>query len=215
MVWAKLTDDFPDRAARAELSDAAFRTHVEALCWVMRRETGGALTARDLRRCAETTDPPAAAAELVAAGWWRPAAAGWLLVESMGDQPDPETIEARRRMASERQRRKRRKAAQLDPTPADPEPVSRRDSPRDAMRDDPRDPGRDGTGRDGTTRSTDGEVVPVNGWPAVPPVPGARVPVTSRGRCVADGCTDPPRRSCRTCAAHMDREPVGAGRSLG
>jgi hypothetical protein len=142
MTWTKLSDDFGDQCA--ELTDAAFRTHVEGLLWTMRRETGGRLAERDLRRFAECADPQAAAAELVHRGWWKPAAdGGWLIVHHLEHQPEPDVIAARRAMAAERQRRKRRKAAQIDKEP----------SRRDDSRDDPRDPGRDGTGRDGTGKA--------------------------------------------------------------
>ncbi len=62
MTWAKLSDSFGDEVAG--LSDAAFRTHVEALLWTMRRETDGHLAERDVRRFAETADPAAAVQEL-------------------------------------------------------------------------------------------------------------------------------------------------------
>jgi hypothetical protein len=136
LTWTKLSDDFGDQCA--DLSDAAFRTHVEGLLWVMRRETGGRLTHRDLRRFAESEDAVGAAAELVALGWWTTHAHGFTVVHHIEHQPEPDVLLARREADAARQRRRRRKAAKLDDEP----------SRRDTHRDDTRDPGRDGTDRD-------------------------------------------------------------------
>jgi hypothetical protein len=136
--WVKLSDDFGERAARTGLSDAAFRTHIEALLWTMRRETGGWIHSRDIPRFAETKDPEAAVEELVGLGWWDypaiddrypkddpdrdPGADPGLfrIVASMDDQPEPEVIEARRRKTAERVRQHRRKMAGLEPGEPDP-----------------------------------------------------------------------------------------------
>lgn len=194
MTWTKLPDDFSERAAG--LSDAAVRTHIDGLVWAMRRLTGGRLTERDIRRGCESQQVEAAVAELVAAGWWRRDPGGWLIVETMEHQPEPEVVEARRQAAAERQRRHRRRKAKIDSDPETAEqgpgestPVTR-DRPRDATRDS----GRVGSGRVGD--------VAVRGRP------------DSRA-CVAVGCDRPPRRGCWTCAEHMAQEPVAArgGRS--
>lgn len=117
MTWLKLSDDFADECARFELSDAAFRTHVEGLQWAMRRETGGRLTERDVRRFAEVDDPHGAVEELVAAGFWEPFAGGYRVVHHMEHQPEPDLIDRRRKLAAERVRRHRRKKAGLDQQP--------------------------------------------------------------------------------------------------
>lgn len=141
MTWLKLSDDFHDESA--DLSDAAYRTHVEGLGWVMRRETGGYLSRRDVRRCMETADPDEAIAELLEKEFWRMEGDGFRIVHHMQHQPEPEVLARRRELASERQRKKRLKAAGVhDDSPAQ----SRRDNTRDATRD----PGRDGSGRDGS-----------------------------------------------------------------
>jgi hypothetical protein len=142
MTWTKLSDDFAEECA--DLSDAAFRTHVEGLLWTMRRETDGTLRPRDVPRLAESPDWQAGVEELVRVGFWEQCDNGYLIVHHMEHQPEAEVIEARRRNDAERQRRKRRKAAGLD--------VSRRDDPRDDQSDHPRDPGRVGTGREGTPK---------------------------------------------------------------
>ncbi len=45
-MWLKLSDDFGVDCARVGLSDAAFRTHTEALLWIMSRENGPMIDSR-------------------------------------------------------------------------------------------------------------------------------------------------------------------------
>lgn len=142
MTWTKLSDDFAEECA--DLSDAAFRTHIEGLLWTMRRETDGALRTRDVPRLAESPDWQAAVEELVRGGYWEAVDNGYLIVHHMEHQPESDVISARRHNDAERQRRKRRKAAGLD--------VSQQESRRDTPRDDPRDPGRVGTVREPTSK---------------------------------------------------------------
>lgn len=114
MTWLKLSDDFGDECARADLSDAAMRTHVEGLLWCMRRETGGALTKRDVRRFAETADPDAAVTELVNSGFWIREGDGYRVVQHMEHQPEPDVIDRRRSLTADRVRKHRRKRAGLE-----------------------------------------------------------------------------------------------------
>ncbi|MCF6745702.1 hypothetical protein E9529_15755 [Blastococcus sp. KM273128] len=172
-MWLKISDDFPARAAEAALSDAAVRTHIDALCAIMHRETGPILNRRDLRRFLESDDADQAVTELVAAGWWVRQDDGTVRVlENMGDQPEPEVMAKRRAAAAERQRRKRLLDNGIDPdtgenltpeqvkakrrredrtTPADT--PSRRDTPPPSRRESRGYPGRDGSGRDGALRT--------------------------------------------------------------
>lgn len=140
MTWTKLSDDFGDQCAR--LSDAAFRTHVEALVWAMRRETGGYIDSRDVRRFGESPHAEMAVAELVAIGWWSIEGQGYRIHHHMEHQPEPEVIAKRRALEAERQRRHRLKRAGLTE-----DDLSRRDTTRETTRD----PGRVGSGRDGRT----------------------------------------------------------------
>lgn len=117
MTWLKLSDDYSDDCARVELSDAAYRTHTEALNWVMRRETGGRLTHRDVRRFAESENAETAIKELLDAGFWEVTAYGYRVVHHMEHQPEPDLIERRRELTAERVRRHRRKKAGLGVTP--------------------------------------------------------------------------------------------------
>jgi len=65
MTWTKLSDDFGDDCWT--LSDAAFRLHVEGLCYSNRKLLDLSLPKEEVRRFAKN---PEAVAELVAAGWW-------------------------------------------------------------------------------------------------------------------------------------------------
>jgi len=114
MTWLKLGDEFGDDCAAAGLSDGAFRLHVEALSWVMKRETGGRLTARDVRRLADASDPQAALAELLDVGFWGADQNGaYVIVHHMDVQPEPDEIALRRTKAAERARKSRRRKAGL------------------------------------------------------------------------------------------------------
>lgn len=117
MTWTKLSDDFVDSCAG--LSDAAFRTHVEALVWTMRRETAGYLSARDLKRLAESPHAEMAVAELVACGWWSIEGQGYRINHHMEHQPEPDLIAKRRELTNERVKKHRRKKAGLEVTSLD------------------------------------------------------------------------------------------------
>ncbi len=82
MTWQKLGIEFWDEVAVAGLSDAAARTHAEAIGWLYRLEKTPDLFVQRtmLRRFAGTDDPEAAVAELVAARFWRSVPNGWVLV---------------------------------------------------------------------------------------------------------------------------------------
>src|SRR4051794_25557102 len=111
MTWAKIGDEFPDQCR--DLSDAAFRTHVEGLSWAMRRETGGWFDARDVRRFAESPHADMAVSELVACGWWSLDGEGYRIHHHMDVQIEPEVLAKRRENDAERQRRHREKKAGL------------------------------------------------------------------------------------------------------
>jgi hypothetical protein len=134
MTWTKISDDFTEQCA--DLSDAAFRTHVEGLIWSMKRETGGMITKRDVERLAESEHAHEAVVELVEHQFWTQLDNDYRIEHHMEHQPEPDVIAARRALDAERQRRARRKKAGLDSTP------SQRDVTRDETRDHPRDSGR-------------------------------------------------------------------------
>lgn len=74
MSFGKLSDDFADDCWT--LSDAAFRLHVEGLCWNGRKLLDCRIPKDDLRRFARH---PEAVAELVEVGWWVDAGEAYLI----------------------------------------------------------------------------------------------------------------------------------------
>jgi len=136
MTWTKLSDDFSDDCR--DLSDAAFRTHIEGLLWVMRRETGGAIRVRDVDRFAESEHARAAVDELVACGWWSIDRDGYRINHHMQHQPEPDLLAKRRELSASRQRRHRRKKAGLaneeSASPSWPRPDPSRPDPSNASR---------------------------------------------------------------------------------
>ncbi|WP_426734918.1 hypothetical protein [Glutamicibacter sp. 2E12] len=176
MTWLKLGEEFTKEAARAGLSDAAFRTHVEGLAYAVDRETDGILDRRDVRRFAETEDPGAAVAELLAADLWiRTGPDELRIVHHMQEQPSAAYLTNKRANDARRQRRARERqalkaqgltddaiGAELaarglgkDTPPAVPEASrgeSRRDTGAESRRDNTRDPERNGTDRTGPVR---------------------------------------------------------------
>jgi hypothetical protein len=72
MTYTKLGAEFSDDAANADLSDAAFRTHVEAIQWLFTVERMDChVPARLVRRFAGSPHGEMAVTELVNLGWWR------------------------------------------------------------------------------------------------------------------------------------------------
>lgn len=72
MTWAKFGTEFRDECAEAGLSDAAFRTHVEAIQYLYGIESQDMrLQKRLMRRWAGSPEYIDAAAELARIAWWR------------------------------------------------------------------------------------------------------------------------------------------------
>ena len=149
MTWLKLADEFAKECRRARISDAAFRIHVEALCFAMDDENGGVIYKDDLLSISRVADPLVAVEELCDSSFWeRISESKWQILHQMEHQPDVETLTARRKLATARQARKRRKAAGLEV----PEPRKGSLYPRDKGRDNPRDPVRSDSVRDGESQ---------------------------------------------------------------
>lgn len=151
-MWTKLGDEFPDEAR--ELSDAAFRTHVEALCWSNRRLLDLVIEKRDLKRFAETDNPDAAVDELVDIGWWQDAGGAWFIGTRFSEwQRDRSQVEHRREQQALAQKRRRRHLVGdhslcLSCTqPVESTDDATDDSTVDSTVEQADDPGRDGTGR--------------------------------------------------------------------
>jgi hypothetical protein len=164
--WLKLSDTYHRELARLGLSDAAFRTHTEALNGVMDMESGGLLDVFDLPAYCHSRDRDRAVQELLDHGLWvRESDTVYRIVHHMEWQVEPEVLEARRAADAARQARARAKKAGLPP------PQSRRDVTRDVTRDDPRDhwSGRDGSGLAGEPQDQpspeDEEECPTCRWP--------------------------------------------------
>lgn len=106
MTWTKLGDEFPAEAR--DLTDAEYRTHVDALGWSNFRLLDLAIPKRDLLRFAETADPEQAAKGLVSKGWWADAGDAWMIGMIHPEwQLERSVVLKRRELAALRQRRSR------------------------------------------------------------------------------------------------------------
>jgi hypothetical protein len=81
MTWAKYGTEFSDECAEAGLSDAAYRTHAEAIEWLYRVEQPSLRIPKGIvRRFAGSPHYERAIRELVAAGFWEDRGDCWALV---------------------------------------------------------------------------------------------------------------------------------------
>jgi hypothetical protein len=72
MTWTKTGDEFADDCANVDLSDAAYRTHHEAISWLYRVERIDCrVPTRLVRRFAGSPHYELAIQELINLGWWR------------------------------------------------------------------------------------------------------------------------------------------------
>jgi hypothetical protein len=106
MTWVKTGDEFVDDAA--DLSDAAVRTHLDALHWSARRLLDLHIPKRDLPRFAFSPDASRAVDELVAVGWWLDKGSTWYLAYRPEWQWSREQVERRRHQNAQAQERARR-----------------------------------------------------------------------------------------------------------
>jgi hypothetical protein len=206
MTWLKVGEEFTLEMAKADISDAAFRLHVEGLAYAMDRENDGRFSEREVRRFAECKDAVAAVQELTDAGFWQRVGAGELqIVHHMEEQPSSAYLTDKRQNEATRQRRKReldaliasghtaeeaeaemvRRGIPLPKQSKRSQGMSRRDSRSDTTRDETRDPERNGTDRSGAERNrssfdegspTKGQYVQPN--PDYCAIPGCGTPLT-------------------------------------
>jgi hypothetical protein len=167
MTWTKLGDEFGDATWR--LSDAAFRTHVEALMWSNRLGLDLMIPKRHLGRFAFSPGAEAATRELCAAGWWKEEGDFWNTGLRFADwQPESAVTDQRRAEAALRQRRHRMHVAGTHDLCLPKHCAEARKVTRDVTHD----PGRDGTGLYGTGRAATGTGAEVKGgeevWPNDP-----------------------------------------------
>lgn len=170
MTWLKIGEEFPLEMANADLSDAAFRTHIEGLSYAMDRENNGRFGKREVKRFAETQNHVAAVQELLDAGFWTADDDVLQIVHHINEQPTAEYLIDQRRNTATRKRREREKKALLaqDYTEAEIERIlderglgakgkssstTSSKSPSESHRDRTRDPERSGTERSGTERN--------------------------------------------------------------
>ena len=83
----RFDDQFPIHRKVGTLSDAAFRLHVEAICWSARNLTDGAIQTDELLALTRTPRPHRYAAELVRRGVWLETADGWRIHDYLDWQP--------------------------------------------------------------------------------------------------------------------------------
>jgi len=113
MTWAKYGVEFFDQCAEASLSDAAVRTHAEALHWLFQIEHMDMRIKKHLvRRFAGSADWERAAKDLIAAEFWRDEGDAYV-VEHHGDvfRQSLAAQLSKRETERERQRKKRAGAA--------------------------------------------------------------------------------------------------------
>lgn len=170
MTWTKLGDEFVDDAA--DMTDAAVRTHVEALAWSNRRLLNLIVPKRDLRRFAFSTDVEKAVEELVNHGWWEDRGRAWFLAYRQEWQQTREQVEARRESNLRAQWHRRGRHDLCDPSAKCV--LSAADTSADNAADTAADPGRDGTGRANDRGDSESGGAEPPTWPPVRAVGGAR-----------------------------------------
>ncbi|MFT4010881.1 MAG: hypothetical protein QM655_12665 [Nocardioidaceae bacterium] len=118
MTWTKLGSELSDEAASVDLSDAAYRTHVEAIQWLYGIEQNDCLIpARVIRRFAGSPHHEAAITELVNLGWWRIQKQGYEVVHHGDVIRSSIAAQLKKRNGDkERQRRRRRDQASSNVT---------------------------------------------------------------------------------------------------
>jgi hypothetical protein len=118
MTWVKLDDQFPINRKVGALPDAAFRLHVEAICWCARNRTNGVVSREDLPQVTRIGKPARLVAMLVQRGLWHEpnhscpstgcAQGGkneWVIHDYLAYNPSKDQVERERSQNAERQRR--------------------------------------------------------------------------------------------------------------
>ena len=203
MTWTKLGDEWPDSAR--DLSDAAYRTHVDALCWSNRRGLDLVVPKRELRRFAETDDPDTAVAELVAAGWWEDRGDRWWIGVQFADWQQEAAVVKQKRDASALTSRRNRLHKVGDHTLCLPGRCSP-PLPGDASRQVSSDSSRElspGTGRDGAGLGGHGEAVEAV-LEVAPPPPDARADAVTALWLVVEKGLPPDLRQSLTRTGRID-----------
>lgn len=109
MPWVRLDDEFPSHRKVERLTDAAFRLHVQGICWCARNLTDGHISRDDLDFVSRIRRPRRHAAQLVVAGLWSETDSGWYIHDYLEYQPSKAQVERRRENDAERKTRWRKK----------------------------------------------------------------------------------------------------------
>ena len=150
VTWTKLSDDFSDDCW--QLSDAAWRLHVEGLIWSNRKLTDLVLRKDEIRRWAKH---PESADELVAIGWWEDRGDHFFIVHHGAYQRSAEAV-VRQQTANRENRAKRGKAAK--PSREQAQGIKASNESSNESLDDSSDE-MDGTGQDGPGQEVTTEIV--------------------------------------------------------
>ena len=109
MSWANLDDGFADHPKVIDLSDAAFRLHVCAMCWCSRRLTDGLVRSRELRilgamlqGCPADQQLQELVTELVSARLWESCEEGFRLHDWLKHNESASKVAERREAAKQR-----------------------------------------------------------------------------------------------------------------
>jgi hypothetical protein len=106
MSWLRIDDGFAEHPKIADLSDAAFRTHVSALCYSARNLTDGHLPGAVAKVVAHNRRRPIE--DLVSAGIWTTnGKSGYVIHDYLDYNESAEAIKEKRRGAAERMRNKK------------------------------------------------------------------------------------------------------------
>lgn len=105
MAWLALDDQFYEHKRVRDLSHAAFRLHVAALCLCSRLLTDGLITDYELRLLSTgTKTKPRQVTELESAGLWKRCENGHEIRDFHDYNPTSEEVKERRRQNAERQK---------------------------------------------------------------------------------------------------------------
>lgn len=110
MTWARLDDGFGEHPKVVGLSDAAYRLHVNAICYSARNLTDGVVPVGALRSLGKTGK---SVTELTTCGLWEPGDGGYLIHDYLDYNPSREQVERERKVVSEARSAAGRKGAQV------------------------------------------------------------------------------------------------------
>jgi hypothetical protein len=147
MTWTKLGDEWSDDTDIAGLSDAAVRTHIDALVWSNSRLLDLVIPKRDLPRFAFSKDAERAVTELVTVEWWIDLGDRWRIEHRAVWQRTRDQVEATRLKNLRAQWHRRGRHDLCDHHVSSDDNTA--DSTDDVSDDVMDDPGRDGSGREG------------------------------------------------------------------